>query len=1139
MIFDEQFENGLGATATSLANYQGEGGVRYSSNAYWVRTDQCNGALLQYQGTVFPSGYCTTGNSAQPNVRRLADVLGQVNAGVQGSASTATPVNGSTAATRTNHAVTAWTGAVDGPDDAIVFESSPLNLTVDGSRFFAASIDVAEVSCAYRGGENNSRLNFYLVSQGQQLPLNATPIRACTDPGVAYYTSPDLGGWGNGGGYVAAGHYFSNGSYLVSPEAASTLGFRMRNLIGSSQGNDFAYDNPRLVDATPQLDKSFAPTSVPTGGTSTLTFTVTNTSELAAKNGWSFTDTLPDGLVIADPANVGGSCQADVTATAGGGAVEIADGRLAAGETSCTITVDVTSDTPRGADPSPKTYENCADNITAHAGLDLPGCSTVAFHSEPALEVSKTTDGSAATRVGDTVSYEVLGENSGTADFTEQQPAVVFDDLAGVLDDADLVEGSLRATIDGQAVDPPSRHGTLLAWDGPLPAGKDVVITYDVVVKDGGDKEVANVAFPSATAYDADDPPTTPRCGEAGSSCTTFSLPAITLRKSADSDELVAGRTITYSFEVTNSGKQPLADVTVDEGEFSGSGDLSEVTCPDTALDPGESTTCTATYEVTQADVDRGSVENSATATGRPPSGDPVTSEPSRVEIPAEPAPAIGLVKSADTDTITHAGQRIIYSFVVANSGNVTLTDVTVAEGDFSGTGELSEITCPAEAGSLAPERSVTCTATYEVTQADVDRGSVENSATATGRPPSGDPVTSEPSRVEIPAEPAPAIALVKTADRSELVAGETVTYSFTVTNTGNVTLADVTVAEGDFSGTGELSEITCPAEAASVAPQESVTCTATYAVTQADVDRGSVENSATASGTPPAGDPVTSDRARARIPQDPKPGIGLVKRADRERATAAGQVITYSFVVTNTGNVTLTGVRVDEGDFNGHGRMSAVTCPDGATRLRPGQTVTCTATYVVVAEDLTGQPLVNVASAAGTPPGSGAAPVASPPARATVETATAEGPPPLAPPPPAPPPAAGTPRLRLTKVSSATVVTAGRNVRYAIKVGNRGNGPARHVVVCDELPRHVTVVARGGGRLKRGRLCFAAIASLAPGRARTYRVGVRVDRDAPRGGLVNRASVRAAGIAPVQTSRRVRIRPRPAPTTDRTVVTG
>ncbi|WP_409366233.1 DUF7507 domain-containing protein [Microbacterium resistens] len=214
------------------------------------------------------------------------------------------------------------------------------------------------------------------------------------------------------------------------------------------------------------------------------------------------------------------------------------------------------------------------------------------------------------------------------------------------------------------------------------------------------------------------------------------------------------------------------------------------------------------------------------------------------------------------------------------------------------------------------------------------------------------------------------------------------------MTNTGNVTLTDVTVDEGEFSGTGELSEIVCPAASLALAPGQSAVCTATYVLTQADVDAGGVQNVATATGTPPHGEPpVTSPPSEVHVPLPPEPGLGIVKTADTDRAIRVGQVITYSFAVTNTGNVTLTDVQVVEGDFSGAGTLSAITCPAGIAALAPGETVVCTATYTVQAADLTGAALSNVATATGNPPGE-EPPVASPPSEAVIDTPTPPAPP-------------------------------------------------------------------------------------------------------------------------------------------------
>jgi len=126
-------------------------------------------------------------------------------------------------------------------------------------------------------------------------------------------------------------------------------------------------------------------------------------------------------------------------------------------------------------------------------------------------------------------------------------------------------------------------------------------------------------------------------------------------------------------------------------------------------------------------------------------------------------SPALTIVKTETPNVVTAVGQSVDYSFLVANTGNVPLTNVVVVDTAFSGTGTTPIVTCPVGAGSLAPGASVTCTATYVVTQSDADNSVVTNTATASGTPPTGPGVTSPPSSaivtVTVPTTPPPPTA--------------------------------------------------------------------------------------------------------------------------------------------------------------------------------------------------------------------------------------------------------------------------------------------------------------------------------------------------------------------------------------------
>lgn len=259
-------------------------------------------------------------------------------------------------------------------------------------------------------------------------------------------------------------------------------------------------------------------------------------------------------------------------------------------------------------------------------------------------------------------------------------------------------------------------------------------------------------------------------------------------------------------------------------------------------------------------------------------------------------APALTLEKSASTDKITKAGQKITYSFKVTNTGNIRLTDIAIAEGTFSGTGTLSTPVCPADPEWLQPGDAVTCTAQYVATQADVDAGSIENDATASGTTPGGTAAVSALSKAKVTVDQQPSLRLVKKASTDRVSrAGQTIHYTFTLTNTGNVTLDEPSVTESKFSGAGKMSAIDCPV--GPIAPAKSITCTATYTVVKADLRKPKITNTAVASANDPSGDPVNADPATAEVtvaPPLPETGSTLPWLAGGAAAAviAAGAII-------------------------------------------------------------------------------------------------------------------------------------------------------------------------------------------------------------------------------------------------------
>jgi uncharacterized repeat protein (TIGR01451 family) len=147
-----------------------------------------------------------------------------------------------------------------------------------------------------------------------------------------------------------------------------------------------------LVVRTPTLTKSFSPSTIASGDTTVLTFTIANPAGSPALANVGFVDALPSGLAVADN-TVGGTCAnaaAATTATPGGSQINVSGLQLAAGDSTCTVTVNVTSvegQTNGSCSALPSAFTNGAANLTV---------SNVANGVEPACLVVQPTEPSAS-----------------------------------------------------------------------------------------------------------------------------------------------------------------------------------------------------------------------------------------------------------------------------------------------------------------------------------------------------------------------------------------------------------------------------------------------------------------------------------------------------------------------------------------------------------------------------------------------------------------------------------------------------------------------------------------------------------------------------------------------------------------------
>ncbi|MBK6285215.1 MAG: hypothetical protein IPF54_23520 [Draconibacterium sp.] len=194
------------------------------------------------------------------------------------------------------------------------------------------------------------------------------------------------------------------------------------------------------------------------------------------------------------------------------------------------------------------------------------------------------------------------------------------------------------------------------------------------------------------------------------------------------------------------------------------------------SLAPGTKQTFTQTYQITQANLNSGSVTNTATATGKDPDNVTVTSSDSET-VTANRQPGLTVTKNASPSTYSQPGEVITFTINVENTGNVTITGIAVTD---PLTGLNTAI------ASLAPGAKQTFTQTYQITQANLNSGSVTNTATATGKDPDNVTVSSSDSET-VTANRQPGLTVTKSASPSTYnQPGEVITFTINVENTGN-----------------------------------------------------------------------------------------------------------------------------------------------------------------------------------------------------------------------------------------------------------------------------------------------------------------------------------------------------------------
>lgn len=607
-------------------------------------------------------------------------------------------------------------------------------------------------------------------------------------------------------------------------------------------------------------------------------------------------------------------------------------------------TINVEHDVELGLDPGTVILTEVF-NIAAS---DREGENALAVGSQTTLE-SEVTTGEAllmlsktqtagpnpVTQAGQELGYDVVVENTGT--FTLTGVAVT-----------DTFPNGDQETLTGPV--------ELLTADGVLEPGETWTYSPSYTVEqDDIDDGIALVNTASVVTNEVPGPTTataeTAVDGEASQ--------AIDYTASV-SDVDTAGQIVTYTLEIENSGDVSLTVSSVSanlpdstDGTLSGPTESGTV---NNKIDPGETWTYTTEYAVRQADLDNASTLVSSAVVTMDQAQAGTQNDVTTVNVIKNTS--VGLTKRIVENEIYDAvGDVIEYAFDVENTGNQTLAGPVTIDDDLIGNVSCPNLSSVGDGDSnLQPEEIAICTGTIEVTQEHLDTGSIVNTATATV-----EGVTSDVSTATATANQMPEISLTKTVSAITVVntstvvtteyenVGDVISYAFEVENSGNQTLAGPVTVNDNLTV-----DESCPAltsignDDSNFDPGETVVCTASYTVTQQDIDDGSVVNQATASA---GGTTSNQDSATASAVQDHSMVVNASSSVDMggDATIDAGDTINYSFTIQNLGNTTLTGLSVSPNNQD-------VTTSGSLASLAPGATDTTsfTASYVIKGADIT-----------------------------------------------------------------------------------------------------------------------------------------------------------------------------------------
>lgn len=624
------------------------------------------------------------------------------------------------------------------------------------------------------------------------------------------------------GSFVATGYPTTKGAWTTQTYSAPTTGtstttFRISFAGAKSASNNAYIDNITFSGCQrpnpPNISKTFSPSTIALNSTATLTFTITNPNPTASLTGISFTDTLPSGISVGNSTTT--QCGGTVTTNSATKTISLTGGSLSGGG-NCNINVTVTGS-------SMGIHQNISGNISAtesgpnNGGANIGyGYATLTVIAPPNFSKAFSPT-SIFTGNTSTLTFYISNPNAASnltnISFTDTLPAgLSITDSSSSQCGGTLTTNSATRTISlsGGSLSPNSSCTFSVTVTGST-AGSWTNTTGNITATSGTVNLTSGTASASIIVNNR------------GSSIDLLKQVSTSPTGPWKSYTPVAvGGNVYYRFKVYNSGDTDLFNIGITEV----SGSINPTCTFPNPLPAGQEAYC---YSSAITAIE-GTHTNTAYAHGQYPSGG--TTYNSANSSATYATTGLTLTKNATETDFKAVGDILHYSYTVTNSGYAVLS------GSMSITDNKTSVTCPPintigdGDNYLDPNESITCNATYTITNADVIAKQVTNTAQA-----SMGGTNSNMANKTVSLAYADLTALKTNNTNGQVLAGNSFDWTITVANspsTGSALFTDtqvvlidnlpdtnVTYVLGTVKKSGIIGNINC------VLTTNTITCTA------------------------------------------------------------------------------------------------------------------------------------------------------------------------------------------------------------------------------------------------------------------------------------------------------------------------